>query len=997
MIDPACRRDPTDSLDAILAEVAEDLTRQLQAGVVSDPEPYVARYPQHAEAIRRLLPDLERLADLGRSALPKLAGTAPPAVADPGLAPALLGDYRILREVGRGGMGVVYEAEQVSLGRRVALKVLPDHRVDPQRIRRFEREARAAGRLHHTNIVPVFGVGQENGTHYYVMQYIEGQPLDKILQLLRRMHDGNDRSRASTHEPRAPVVSRSMAAATEVALSLWAERFPERTVGGEAGGADASASASGVGSAPAQLNLRLGATTPEGSSARRSYVRNVVRIGIQIAQALEYAAGRGVIHRDIKPSNLLLDHRGTVWVADFGLAKVVGQESLTDTGDLLGTLRYLAPERLRGQVDQRSDLYSLGLTLYELLALRPAFGETDRGALIQQLTRSEPPRLERLDPAVPRDLATIVHQAIAREPADRYQTAATLASDLNRFLEDRPIAARRLGPLGVAWRWCRRNPAVASLLWLLGLLLVGGTIGSSVAAYHYNRLARSERAVRQATHVALRVADRHATEAQEVIGFFIDDMIGAATPEKKLGRPVSVDEVLARADRAIEGKFPGQPLVEASIRRTLGIADQKIGRLDQAERHLSRARDLRGALLGPEHPETLALSSDLAVVLRDAGRWEEARGLFERVGESRQRVLGPEHPDTLDSLGFRALLARDRDDQEQARRLFGELLEVRRRVLGPDHPSTLGTMNNLAFVLRYLGKHDQAGPLIDQVLEAQTRILGPEHPKTFDALENRGHWLSEANELDEARMIYERVLHGRRRHYGPDHADVIEMHRAIASILAGQGRWELASARNQGLLAAGYDSYATRFDLALLRLHQGDLRGYRDHCAAIIRQVGPGVDPRDMAWAARNCSLAPGAVDDLTIPLELARQAAETTPSSPSFQLARGAAAYRAGRLPEAVASLEKSRQLGIDTPLVREQADVFLAMALWRLDRCDEARGALAEADRLHVEWERTVAAHHGWPGFTWREWVIVEIALREARATAGQAAVRHDVSASP
>jgi tetratricopeptide (TPR) repeat protein len=685
-----------------------------------------------------------------------------------------------------------------------------------------------------------------------------------------------------------------------------------------------------------------------------------------------------------------------VWVADFGLAKVIGQQGLTDTGELLGTLRYLAPERLRGRVDRRSDLYALGLTLYELLALRPAFGETDREALIQQLTRSEPPRLVRLDPAVPRDLATIVHKAMARDPADRYQTAGALAADLDRFLEDRPIAARRLGPLGVTWRWCRRNPAVAGLLWLLALLLVGGTIGSSVAAYWYNRLARSERAARQATHEALQLADRHATEAQEVIAFFIDDMIGAATPEKKLGRPVSVDEVLVRADRAIEGKFPGQPLVEASIRHTLGTADQKIGHYDQAERHLLRAVDLRVAILGTEHPETLTTMNERAIVLRDAGRWEEARGLFERVWEARQRVLGVEHPDTLASIGYLALLARDRDDQEQARQLFSHLLEVRRRVLGPEHPSTLGTMNNLAFALRYQGKHDQAGPLIDRVLEAQMRVLGPEHPKTLDALENRGHWLSEGNELDEARTLYERVLHGRQRHYGLDHTDVIEMQRAIANTWASQGNWERATARYQDALAARRHSYMARFDLALLDLRRGDLPGYRDHCAAILRQIGPGVDPRDLAWAARICSLGPGAVDDPTIPLELARRAVETSPASPPFQLARGAAAYRAERFSEAVTWLEKSRAVGIDSR-VREQADTFLAMALGRLERRDEARSALAEADQLHAEWERAVASQHGWPGSAWREWVIVEIASREARTTAGQAALPDDVFARP
>jgi hypothetical protein len=283
------------------------------------------------------------------------------------------------------------------------------------------------------------------------------------------------------------------------------------------------------------------------------------------------------------------------------------------------------------------------------------------------------------------------------------------------------------------------------------------------------------------------------------------------------------------------------------------------------------------------------------------------------------------------------------------------------------------------------------------VLEAQMRVLGSEHPKTLDALENRGHWLSEGNELDEARTIYERVLHSRRRHYGPDHTDVIEMEKQIASTWAGQGKWELAFARNKDVLAARRDSYTARFDLALLNLRRGDLPGYRNDCAAILRQIGPGVDPRDLAWAARICSLAPGAVEDLTIPLELARRAVETAPASLSFELSRGAAAYRAERFSEAVTSLEKIRNLGTNDPPEREQADLFLAMALWRLDWCAEARRALAEAAQLHVERERAVASRHGWPGFFWREWVIVEIASREARTTAGQATLPDDVFARP
>src|SRR5262249_19917213 len=171
-----------------------------------------------------------------------------------------------------------------------------------------------------------------------------------------------------------------------------------------------------------------------------------------------------------------------------GLAKLADQEDLTRTGDLLGTLRYMAPERFQGQSDIRSDIYGLGLTLYELLALRPAFEETDRSRLIDLVTRAEPPHLLKLDPAVPRDLATVVHKAIARARSDRYQTAGELADDLSRFADDRPIRARRLSPLGAAWRWARRNRAVAGLLGLVGVLVVSFSTYSFIAADRYREI-----------------------------------------------------------------------------------------------------------------------------------------------------------------------------------------------------------------------------------------------------------------------------------------------------------------------------------------------------------------------------------------------------------------------------------------------------------------------------------------------------------------------------
>jgi hypothetical protein len=211
------------------------------------------------------------------------------------------------------------------------------------------------------------------------------------------------------------------------------------------------------------------------------FYRSVARIGVQVADALAYAHGQKLLHRDIKPSNLLLDARGTVWVTDFGLAKEEGDD-LTRTGDVVGTLRYMAPERFAGVSDARSDLYSLGLTLYEMLTLRPAFPETDRARLIQAITHQEPKAPRKLDPHTPRDLETIVLKAISKDPAGRYAAAEDLGEDLRRFLADRPIQARRTSTWERMRRWCRRNPGwAATLATVLGLLVVmalGGMIFS---------------------------------------------------------------------------------------------------------------------------------------------------------------------------------------------------------------------------------------------------------------------------------------------------------------------------------------------------------------------------------------------------------------------------------------------------------------------------------------------------------------------------------------
>ncbi|HZU36495.1 MAG TPA: serine/threonine-protein kinase, partial [Gemmataceae bacterium] len=396
-----------------------------------------------------------------------------------------LGDYRILREVGRGGMGVVYEAEQESLGRHVALKVLPPQALlNPQLLSRFQREARAAARLHHTNIVPVFGVGEDQGILYYAMQFIQGQALDAVLDDINKMRGPS--------EPRDPANEStrffdSGAAAHSLLTGHFAAVEPPP--------ADPAATP-----IPAKADTVVsdgGSQAHSGLSSQPewTYYRSIARLAAQAAEGLAHAHAQGVLHRDIKPSNLLLDAQGTLWITDFGLAKAEGSDDLTHTGEFVGTLRYMAPERFEGRGDARSDIYALGVTLYEMLTLRPPFVGQDRVALMGQITNDAPPPPSKLAPHLPRDLETIVQKAMAREPAARYATARDLAEDLRRFLENRPIKARRSSAVDRLRRWCRRNPLVASLVGTVFLLLCCLTAGSVAVAI---RLSQQRQALADA-------------------------------------------------------------------------------------------------------------------------------------------------------------------------------------------------------------------------------------------------------------------------------------------------------------------------------------------------------------------------------------------------------------------------------------------------------------------------------------------------------------------
>jgi serine/threonine protein kinase/WD40 repeat protein len=421
-----------------------------------------------------------------------------------GSALPLLPGYEILGELGRGGMGVVYKAQEHQLGRLVALKVLHGSRCrDVKALERFRREARAAALLHHTNIVPVFGVGVHEDVHYYAMQYIHGQSLDRVLHEIVRL-----RREPGAEKTIVQVMPDNISAS--LASGLLTHRFRMQPVQADATAAMPAPMAwTGTPSRAARSWTDAEIPPADGSSSISSllgpmeahYYRNVARLGAQVAEVLAYAHAHGVLHRDIKPANLLLDLQGTIWVTDFGLAKAEGTNELTNPGDVVGTLRYMAPERFQGKADPRSDVYSLGVTLYEMLTLKPAFTARHRVQLINQIVHVEPARPRNLDPQIPRDLETIVLKAIAKNPSDRFSNADEMAKELGRIVDGRPIRSRRVSVLERLWRWSRRNPATAMLGLLAAMLTTLLAIGSTAAAWKFreqrNEVIRKDRATQE--------------------------------------------------------------------------------------------------------------------------------------------------------------------------------------------------------------------------------------------------------------------------------------------------------------------------------------------------------------------------------------------------------------------------------------------------------------------------------------------------------------------
>jgi tetratricopeptide (TPR) repeat protein/predicted Ser/Thr protein kinase len=745
------------------------------------------------------------------------------------------GQYRLLRTLGEGGMGLVYLAEQDRTGQLVALKLVRPGLATERLLSRFEQEVRTLGLLRHPGIARIYDAGAEDAGFgpqpYFAMEYIEGRPL------------------------------------TEHA---------------EATGLD--------------LQARLA-------------------LLVEVCHAVHHAHTKGVIHRDIKPSNILVDGAGCAKVLDFGVARAVepdaGASMRTEAGQLVGTLPYMSPEQLGGDpadLDTRSDVYALGVVMYELLSGSLPHDLTSSSLVdaVRIVSERDPTPLLMRNQALPADVRTICFKALERDRERRYQSASDLARDIERFLADEPISARAPSTMYLLRKFARRNQTLvagaAAVLIALGAGFVGTAYMAVRATIQRDRAVSAE----AAAEAARRIAEEDAATAKSITGF-LTSMLASADPETALGRELTVRDALDTSAVTIENAFESQPMVEAEVRLTLGSVYSGLGEIDRAEPHLIRARDLllerqgpdsrdtlnanrfignmhaekgefelaepmlAGAIerlrtqFGPNDPDVISAERDLARVLAETGRMEEAEGSYRELLERCRRVLGPDNEQTLVALHNLASCVKDQGRLQEALGLMRESLEARRRVYGPDHPQTLYSLNSLAAILSRLGESaeaealfretvagrekmlgpdhpstalarqnlanqlimqgraSEAEPEVQRVLEIFTNSLGPSHPRTIVAINALGYLQEDLGNLEEAEELYRRALELTRGAHGMNHPETFAPLNNLATLVQRRGRPEEASVMFDELVSTAAKSLPdTHFFLAIFRNNQGD-------------------------------------------------------------------------------------------------------------------------------------------------------------------------------
>ncbi|MEO1525130.1 MAG: serine/threonine-protein kinase [Planctomycetota bacterium] len=746
--------DESEVVASQVASLAQDYIDRCRAGESPSVDGYAEQHPEFADKIREVFPMLLMMEDL-----------AAPLEQDSNLDIDSFGDFEIHREIGRGGMGTVYDATQRSLGRRVALKVCPVVRGSRTHVERFRRESRAAALLHHSNIAPVFAVGEEQGFLYYCMQLIQGATLDAVIGELRRAWQS-----APTGNMRidSGLILKSRAS------DLGSQQDANQAVTRERGKDETDN--------PKRVTERENLAS-SGVSSSSVYWDSVARIGMQVADALAYAHDKGTLHRDIKPSNLMLDEAGTVWLLDFGLAKSTSEDDLTQTGEIIGTLRYMAPEQSRGNPTELSDVFSLGLTLYELLTFRPAFDSVNRSELIRAMAENDPPAPSRINSRVPRDLETIILKACEREPAKRYESAREMRDDLGRFLARQPIKARPISWVGRVSKWTKRRPQIAALLATLAIVFTGSfalvTWKWRDAEFQRRRAVRLAESERTAW---MRELDQFRTTNE--VNDFLSKMLRSARPESA-GENVRVIDVMRVLESEIDRRFENRPRVRGLIRREFGTTFRELG--DEAEA-VHQFRESVAALqeVEPINELELVKSMDkLAGALRSLGGDEgvlESENLRRRVLNSRRELLGSNHPLTVQARVNLGVVLDEKGDFAGARRLFEESLEVMEKDPETDPIELITCKHNLYSLMEREVNLDEAIAGIQQLIEETSELLKDEAilvklPQTLALMYQTG------GRFEEAEKAFRVALDEYTRFFGEGHPQTLSTMRKLCRLM----------------------------------------------------------------------------------------------------------------------------------------------------------------------------------------------------------------------
>jgi tetratricopeptide (TPR) repeat protein/predicted Ser/Thr protein kinase len=541
----------------------------------------------------------------------------------------------------------------------------------------------------------------------------------------------------------------------------------------EAGTAD-----TGLGPQPYfAMEFIRGLSLLEYAQTRQLNTRQCLELMVKVSEAADHAHERGIVHRDLKPGNILVDESGQPKILDFGVARIADSDANatrhTNFGDLVGTLAYMSPEQVvadPSQLDARSDVYSLGVVLYELLAGRLPYEVSRQVHEAARAVREEDPA--RL--SAPRDLEIIVRKALEKDKARRYASAAELAGDLRRYLADEPILARPPSAMYQARKFTIRHKALVIAAAAVFLVLLAGITVSTLQAIR----------ARRAEQVANAVND-----------FLQNDLLAQAGARAQAGAHSQTDPdlkvrtALDRAAERIAGKFDSQPAVEASIRRTIGLAYYNLNLFGKAKQQLERAVDIRKRVLGTEHPDTLTSMDELGVLYNNEGKYAAAEALLTKVSEARQRTLGSKHKDTLAALADLALVVSYKGDDPRAEPLFVKLLEAERRVQGEEHPDTLSVMDNLGTVYVRLGKYPQAAALMEKVVELNRRRLGPEHPDASSSMHNLANVYRLQGNYPRADSLLSAALDARLRTLGEENWEPQNTRFSLGASYRAQGRF----------------------------------------------------------------------------------------------------------------------------------------------------------------------------------------------------------------